>query len=57
MNVFTKVRVVLEAIRTGTVLATVLVFTAALIIWLQKQNLKIKVDSKLLQVKALDLSK
>ena len=29
-----------EAIRTGTVLATVLVFTAALIIWLQNKILK-----------------
>ena len=28
-----------EAIRTGTVLATVLVFTAALIIWLQNKIL------------------
>ena len=39
MNVFTKVRVVLKPLRTGTVLATVLVFTAALIIWLQNKIL------------------
>ena len=45
-----------EAIRTGTVLATVLVFTAALIIWLQNKILN-KGRFQIIAGKALDLSK
>ena len=56
MNVFTKVRVVLKPFVPVLYFATVLVFTAALIIWLQNKILN-KGRFQIIAGKALDLSK